>query len=215
MPKNITVSIKQYDKDDENSKYVDINYPPSPMLSYIQNGDVIKGETPSGINLDGISETNQQHLDNLSAKGESLLSSAKETTESLTGMFDLITNILEENRENIYISTSSLKNSMKNLEKLTSKINNEITNQTIRNSINNIELTTSNLANSSGEFVRISGNINKTSTSFTDLSPKINKVVDTIQIILCNVNEIVVGFKNTLKERFGGARIIFGRPIKD
>lgn len=215
LPKNITVTIKQYDKDDENTKYVNINYPKAPMLSYIKTGDTIIGETPSGINLDGISETNQQHLDNLSEKGESFLSSAKETTDSLTSLFNIIYDILDENRSNINNSTTALKNSMVNLENLTQKLNSEITDEIIRNSAQNLEQTTYNLANTTNEFVTVSGNFNKTSSEFNVLIPKISKILDGVQLIICNINEIVTGFKNTLKQRFGGARIIFGKTIKD
>lgn len=215
LPKNITVSIKQYDKDEEDSKYVNINYPSAPMLSYIQTGDTIKGLTQNGINPDGISETNQQHLDNLSAKGESFLASAKETSDSLTSLFDMIYSILDENKENIQESTTSFKNSMKNLENLTTKINNEITEDMIKNSTHNIETTTLNLANSTNEFVSMSGNFNKSSSEFKVLVPKLSKLIDTILLVICNTNEIILGIKNTLKQRFGGARIIFGKPIKE
>lgn len=215
LPKNITVSIKQYDKDEQDSKYVDINYPTAPMLSYIQTGDTIKGVPPSGINLDGISETNQQHLDNLSAKGESFLTSAKETTDSLTSLFDMIYSILDENKDNIYASTTALKNSMQNIENLTNKINNEFSEEIIKNSAQNIEQTTKNLANSTNEFVTLSGNFNQSSSEFKVLVPKLSRLIDTIQLVICNVNEIISGLKNTLKQRFGGARIIFGKPIKD
>lgn len=215
LPKNITVSIHQYDKDDKKSKYVDINYPSAPMLTYIKSGDTIKGETPTGINLDGISETNQQHLDELSAKGESFLSSAKETSESLTSLFDMIYNILDENKNNIYDSTTAFKNSMKHLENLTSKIDNEISNEIIKSSAQNIEITTSNLANSTNEFVTMSGNFNKSSSEFKILVPKLSNLIDTVQLVICNVNDIIIGIKNTLKQRLGGARIIFGKPIKD
>lgn len=215
LPKNITVSIKQYDKDEQDSKYVDINYPTAPMLSYIQTGDTIKGVPPSGINLDGISETNQQHLDNLSAKGESFLTSAKETTDSLTSLFDMIYSILDENKDNIYASTTALKNSMQNIENLTNKINNEFSEEIIKNSAQNIEQTTKNLANSTNEFVTLSGNFNQSSSEFKVLVPKLSRLIDTIQLVICNVNEIISGLKNTLKHRFGGARIIFGKPIKD
>ena len=215
LPKNITVSIKQYDKDEQDSKYVDINYPTAPMLSYIQTGDTIKGVPPGGINLDGISETNQQHLDNLSAKGESFLTSAKETTDSLTSLFDMIYSILDENKDNIYSSTTALKNSMQNIENLTNKINNEFSEEIIKNSAQNIEQTTKNLANSTNEFVTLSGNFNQSSSEFKVLVPKLSRLIDTIQLVICNVNEIISGLKNTLKQRFGGARIIFGKPIKD
>lgn len=214
LPKNITVSIKQYDKDDNNTKYVDINYPSRPMLAYIKTGDTIQGESPSGLNLDGISETNQQHLDDLSEKGESFLSSAKDTAESLTAMFDMITSILDENRNNLYESSTSLKNSMANIEQLTEKINDEITKQNIKNSVNNIEQITSNFADSSKNFISITGNFDKTSSNFSVLIPKLGTLIDIAKATMCNINEIVVGVKNTLKQKFGGARIIFGQPIK-
>ncbi len=219
LPRNIRVKIKNYKEDDETTKYVDIIYPEAPMLKYIKTGDVIKGE--NGFTLSGLSDINQAHLDDLSEKGGSLLSSATKTTDALTELFNLVTEILNENRQNLLASSTSLKYSMENLEKstsdlkdLTNKINNEITSQTIRNSASNIERTTLNFANSSNEFISISGNFNKTSADFSVLVPKLSVLIDAVQLVVCNVNEIIVGIKNTLKQRFGGARIIFGKPMK-
>lgn len=219
LPKNITVKIKNYKENDENTKYVDIIYPRSPMLKYIKTGDVIKGE--SGFTLSGISDLNQAHLDDLSEKGGSLLSSATKTTDALTELFDLVTDILSENRSNIYDSTTALKYSMANLEITTSnlrdlsgKVNDEITRQNIKNSAANIEKTTFNIADSSKDFISISGNFNKTSSDFSVLVPKLSVLIDAVQLVICNVNDIVVGVKRTLQERFGGAKMIFGRPIK-
>lgn len=216
LPKNITARIKNYDED---TKYVDIQYPSAPMIKYIRTGDVIKGE--SGFTFSGISDINQAHLDNLSEKGENLLSSATKTTDALTELFDLVTEILTENRENILASSTSLRNSMQNLETTTSnlkdlsqKTNDEITRQTIRNSATNLEMTTANFANSSKDFISISGNFNKTSSDFSVLVPKLSVLIDAVQMVICNVNDIVVGVKRTLQQRFGGARIIFGKPIK-
>ena len=217
LPKNITARIKNYDED---TKYVDIQYPRAPMLKYIRTGDVIKGE--SGFTFSGISDINQAHLDNLSEKGESLLSSATKTTDALTELFDLVTEILTENRENILDSTTHRKNSMQNLQTTTAnlkdlsqKTNDEITRQTIRNSATNLEMTTANFANSSKDFISISGNFNKTSSDFSVLVPKLSVLIDAVQLVVCNVNDIVVGVKKTLQQRFGGARIFFGKPIKN
>lgn len=77
------------------------------MVRYIRTGDTIKGE--SGFTISGISDINQAHLDDLSEKGGSLLSSATKTTDSLTELFTLVTDILKENRENILSSTTHLK----------------------------------------------------------------------------------------------------------
>ncbi len=215
LPKNITARIKNYDED---TKYVDLIYPSAPMLKYIRTGDTIKGE--SGFTFSGISDINQAHLDDLSEKGENLLSSATKATDSLTELFDLITDILTENRENIHESTTYLKNSMLNLEAttwslkdLSGKINDEVTRKTIRNSANNLEQITSNFAYTSKDFISISGNFNKTSSDFSVLVPKLSVLIDAVQLVVCNVNDIVVGVKKTLQKKFGGARIIFGKPM--
>ncbi len=216
LPKNISVQIKKYDNE---TKYVDIIYPSRPMIRYIRTGDTIKGDT--GFIFSGISDINQAHIDDLSEKGGDLLSSAKKTTDSLTEMFDLVTDILSENRENILNSTTSLKNGMKNLEQTTqnmktisAKVNDGITKQNIQNSTKNIEQMTSNFANSSKDFISISGNFNKTSSDFSVLVPKLSTLIDVVQMSACNVNDIILGLKKTLQQKWGGARIIFGKPIK-
>ena len=216
LPKNIRVKIKKYDND---TKYVDIIYPRRPMIKYIQTGDTIKGDT--GFIFSGISDINQAHIDDLSEKGGDLLSSAKKTTDSLTEMFDLVTDILSENRENILNSTTSLKRGMKNLEETTQnmkvmsqKANDGITKQNIQNSTKNIELMTSNFANSSKKFTSITENIDNTTLNISKLIPQVSKLIDSIQLSMCNINEIILGVKKTLQQRFGGARIIFGKPIK-
>lgn len=216
LPKNIRVKIKKYDNE---TKYIDIIYPKRPMIRYIRTGDTIKGDT--GFIFSGISDINQAHIDDLSEKGGDLLSSAKKTTDSLTEMFDLVTDILGENRENILNSTTSLKNGMKNLEQTTqnmkamsNKINDGITKQNIQNSTKNIEQMTSNFANSSKDFISITGNFNKTSSDFSVLVPKLSTLIDVVQMSICNVNDIILGLKKTLQQKWGGARIIFGKPIK-
>lgn len=216
LPKNISAKIKNYNKD---IKYVDIIYPPAPMIRYIKTGDVIQGE--SSFTISGISDINQAHLDDLSEKGGSLLSSATKTTDALTELFSLVTDILKENRKNIYDSTTHLNKGMANLEfstnnlkNMTQKIDNGITEQNIKNSSSNIEEMTSNFANSSKNFISITGNFNKSSSDFSVLVPKLSTLIDGVQLVICNINDIVTGVKKTLQQRMGGARIIFGKPMK-
>ena len=215
LPKNIKVEIKNYG---DNERYVDIIYPPSPMIKYIRNGDTIKGVSYGTFK--NISDLNQTHLDDLSEKGETLLQSATKTTDSITDLIELLTDITKENRDNIYSTTTSLKNSMQNLESTTSnlkdlsnKLNNEITTEIIRKSAKNIEYMTGNFADSSKNFITISGNFNKTSADFSTLVPKLSDLIAVAKGVLCNLNEIILGLKNTLKKRMGGARLIFGKAM--
>ncbi len=216
LPKNISVEIKNYDKD---TKYVDIIYPAAPQLKFIKTGDVIKGK--SSFTFSGISDLNQAHLDDLSEKGENLLSSAKNTTESLTEMFNLITDILNENRLNIYQitsnlrdSTNSLRLSTENLQDLSGKINNGITEKSIRNSTGNIELLTGNFAKTSDKFYLMSGSLESASKTTGELIKNTNSLVDIAKMALCNINDIIEAFKETLRKRMGGARILFKQPVK-
>jgi len=216
LPRNISVEIKNYDKD---TKYVDIIYPNAPQLKYIKTGDVIKGTTT--FTFSGISDLNQAHLDNLSEKGENLLSSAKNTTDSLTEMFSLITDILNENRENIFQITTNLKDSTNslnrtstNLERLTTKVDSEITSELIRNSGRNVEKLTGNFAKSSDNFYLMSGSLEKTSANTGDLIKNTNSLIDIAKMALCNINDIIEAFKETLSKRLGGARILFKQPVK-
>ena len=216
LPRNISVEIKNYDKD---IKYVDIIYPKAPQLKYIKSGDIIKGK--STYNYNGISDLNQAHLDNLSEKGENLLDSAKDTTDSLTGMFDLITEILNENRMNIYQITSNLRDSSNSLkvttsriEDLTYKIDAGITEDVIRTSSNNIGLLTANLAKSSDNFYKISGTLTEASSTTESLIRNTNSLVDIAKMAMCNINAIIEAFKETLGKRMGGTRILFRQPVK-
>ena len=218
LPRNIKAEVKNYDED---AKFVDLIYPTRPAIRYLRTGDVIKGRSKLH-GADGISNTNQAHLDNLSEKGENLLNSAKETTDTLTDLFALIHEILSENRQNILSSSNSLKNSMSNLEittdnlkEISTKTNSEISSDALKNIISNIEQTTTNLSESTSQFVSVSGNLNKTSSNFSVLIPKLKELIDIGKTTLCNLNSILTGLGETLRKRCGGMRVLFGVPINE
>ena len=180
--------MKKYD---DETKFVDLIWPIAPSIKYIKSGDVIKGKY-NLLGADGISNTNQAHLDILAEKGERLLNSAIETTDTLTELISILYNILAENRTNILSSTYSLKNSMTNLE-----------------------ITTKNLSESSEDFTNISKNFNKTGSDFLALSPKLNELIEIGKNTLCRLNYILAGLGETLHKRAGGMRVLFGVPIKE
>ena len=215
LPKNISAEVKQYDKE---TKYVALIYPSAPSLRFIKTGDIIKGK--STLSLNGISDLNQAHIDSLADRGVDLLSSAKGTTESLTAMFDIVTDILEENRSNIYSITLNLRNSMENLNKttyrmqsLSGKLDDEITRGTIRTNSKNIEQLTGNFAKSSDKIYLFSGSLGKSGDNVNVLVNNANSLVDVLKLTVCNVNDIIIAFKETLRKKFGGARVLFKQPV--
>ena len=218
LPRNIEAEVKNYNED---TKFIDIIYPTAPEIKYLKSGDVIKGRSNlQGTN--GLSNTNQAHIDNLSEKGESLLNSAKQATDTLTNLFGLIYDILSENRQNLLSSSTSLKNSMDNLEQtsnnlkdISTKLNNEINEQFLSQTVEDISKTTENIANGTKDLKNITGNFNKTSADFTTLAPKLHELIAVGKTALCNLNRILLGLGETLKKRAGGMRVLFGVPIKE
>lgn len=215
LPNNITVQIKSQGK---NFDYVELIYPAAPSLKFIKNGDIVKGE--SNMSFNAISANNQQKLDMLSKKGEGLLSSATETSDSLTELFNLITDVITENRENIKDTTTNIKNSTvdlavttSNLKDLTIKINKGIPQKSVNNSVNNIEQTTENLSVTTMNLIPITQNLNTTTNNLSKVIPQISTLFNGLNTAVCHINEILCGIKKTLQKRFGGARIIFGKPI--
>ena len=129
--------------------------------------------------------------------------------------------MLDENRENLYSSSTALKKSMDNLEitttnlkELTIKMNSSISEETIKNSAKNLETTTSNIAASSKDFSSISQNFIQTSSDFTTIIPKLSTLIDTAQLVLCNINKMITGLMKTLKQNFSGIRFMFGKAVK-
>lgn len=183
LPKNITVETKGFGKD---NKYVDIIYPKNPDKNYIHSGDTIKG-----VNLHKHTR-GAQSVETLISQGEDFLDSAQVTTETFTELLTNINNIILENKDNIHKSTTSLKNSMQNLERLTQNLNKGITEKTINANSNNIKETTENLSLSTKNLITITNSLQK---------------------ILCDIKQITNGLKEALSKHFGGARVIFGKPL--
>lgn len=216
LPKNISVEIKDYDRE---TKYVEIIYPRSPQLRYIKTGDVIHGKLAYSPNE--LSQINQVHINNLSEKGEDLLSSAKNTSDSLTKMVNLLTEVLNENRLNIYQITTNLKDTTytlsltsSNLESLTSRMDKELTSEMLRNSSSNIETITDNLAKSSANLYQISGSFINSSSALDNLISKTDSLVESAKTVLCKLYIIIEAITQTLGKRFGGARMLFKQPLK-
>ena len=75
------------------------------------------------------------------------------------------------------------------------------------NTFENIEQTTVNIE-------RMTKNLENSSIDINDITENANK--NTMLLINClikNINDIVVGFKNTLSTRFGGMKVMFGKPM--
>lgn len=215
LPKNITAEIKNQG----GSYYVELVFPEIPTKRYIKSGDLIKGKTYSEI--EATTKLNQAYLVSLAQKGDSLISSATKLTDNADRLVTLVQEVINENREDLKESTKNLKITTQNLTVITTdvkdlaqKANTSINKKDIQASTQNLKIITSDLTRITNNLIPITQNLKDTTSNILNGLPKIDTLIDKITNVVTNLNEILQGLKNTLKQRFSGFRIIFGRAIK-
>ena len=219
LPANVVAKVKSKNKHD----YIEIIYPDEPMLATLKNRSVIQGK--KGINISSyISDSaDSGDLEEIKENLNTTIQAAGETMEALTGMLKIGTDILTDLRPSIKSAGENLAATTQNLAEVSAELNSSTRPRRLKNSFENIELMTSNLERSTRNFELVSANaVNITNQANSETVRLTNCVIKNINTVVCNinkvvnnVNDIVKGFKATLSKRFGGARIIFGKPIDE
>lgn len=215
LPKNITAEIKNQG----GSYYVELVFPEFPTKKYIKSGDLIKGKTYS--ELEATTKLNQAYLVSLAQKGDSLISSATKLTDNANDLVSLVQEVINENREDLKTSTKNLKITTQNLSVITTdvkdlaqKANSSFNKKDIQKSTQNIKVITDDLTKITNNLIPITQNLKDTTSNILNGLPKIDTLIDKVTNVVTNLNEILQGLKNTLKQKFSGFRIMFGRAIK-
>lgn len=203
LPENTTAVIRRHDDRD----YIELVYPTSPHLAYIRNNTVIKGE--KGINFEHYlqDQANNGGLDEIKLNINNTIKSAGDTFEALTGMITVITEILEDAKPTINAAVNNFNQTTKNLSESSESINRSIQKGYIDKTLYNLELSSGNLNATTQNFSSLSLNANKQSINL------FNCFLKNINTVTCNINQIVIGLGNTMKKRFGGLRLIFGKTM--
>lgn len=222
LPKNITAEIKNQG----GSYYVELVFPEFPTKKYIKSGDLIKGKTYSELEV--TTKLNQAYLVSLAQKGDSLISSATKLTDNANDLVSLVQEVINENREDLKTSTKNLKITTQNLSVITTdvkfittdvkdlahKANSSFNKKDIQKSTQNIKVITDDLTQITNNLIPITQNLKDTTSNILNGLPKIDTLIDKVTNVVTNLNEILQGLKNTLKQKFSGFRIMFGRAIK-
>ncbi len=193
LPVNTTVMLKKEKRNNKEKDFLELIYPKNPEKVMISNGSVLEGI--SSVDLETFMKN--QHPDDLETVKEDLWQSVQNLNYALQGfnqMFELINEILNENKPNLY-------NTTKNIDNMTKKIDNSLNQQKLDNTISNIELSTKNVSELTDD--------SKGTLESTNLS------LEEVQGIAQNVNAITCGVRKTLRKKFGGLRLFFGRVIDE
>lgn len=213
LPENTTAKLKKEKKKDKEYDFIELYYPEKPMEVLLSNGSVIKGETT--IDIDTFMAN--QNPDDLESIRQNLAQSSEDlenTLSALGDLFILLQDVVKENQKNLSTSTYNLSQTTGNIRQLTSKFDNAIQQESLNNSMSNLDTSLANISDTTKTLQTLSGNFNNTSTNLNSTTmPQLQSTLYRTECLVANVNEITCGVKETLKKRFGGLRLIFGKVI--
>lgn len=219
LPLNIKAVLKREKRHREKHDYIELIYPENPSYLMLKDGSTIAGKTTVDIE----SYLASQDPDSLDAIKKNLEKSSETlnlTLEDLGNLFVLIQDVIEENRPNIMSFSKNLSQSSGNFNQMSYNINKSLSPKRLDSSVSNIDLSTANIRQTTENLQVLTGNIDNTvkefsftAKGFNENIPSIKSSVSRVNCILANVQDITCGVSQTLKKRFGGMRILFGKAI--
>jgi ABC-type transporter Mla subunit MlaD len=203
LPANTYAVMRRRDKKD----YIELEYPAAPYIEKLKNKDVIKGHM--GVNFENFLQEQAEGggLDEIKNNVNTTIVSAGQTFDALTQMLNVLTGILEDVRPSINDTVLNVNSASKSLAKVSVNLQKTVEKGYIDTTLLNLQETSGNLVLTTENFGGFSDSLNKKSTILT------NCLLKNLNIVVCNMNEIIIGVGNTLKKRFGGLRLFFGKTI--
>ncbi len=211
LPNNITVKLQREKDKWRKIDYVEIVCPKEPSETYLKNNDIVSGKSTVDIET-FLSSQETDSLDNMKENLEKTVEELHDTIGALNDLFATLNEMAEENRNNFRKTTNNLEDATRNIDNLTKKLNRSIKQENLNKSMSNLEETAENVKNSTSDLKETVKKINEfTNNNVSGLETSVNNT----EYIIGNLNEITCGVKNTLKKRFGGIRLLFGKTIQE
>lgn len=207
LPENTTVLLKKEKRNDKERDFLELVYPKEPSNIMLSNGSILEGKAT--VDIDEF--MSNQNPDDLEAIRHNLAQSAENLNIAIEGLsivFESVNDILKENQKNLYATTKNLSDTTGNLNNMTTKFDKSIQQKKLENTINNIEASSKNLES-------VSSNLTGTTTDVNGVMPSVEATMCQVQGLAANANAISCGVRKTLRKRFGGLRLLFGRVIDE
>lgn len=210
LPANVIAKIKTRDKDFD---YIELEYPTSPELKKLKNGDVIEGKTSLDLKDILQQQADAGALNDVSERIVQTLDSVKDTSKALTNLFETIEDTIIQNQKNLETTSYNLAQMSKNMNSLTTKIDDSMTQKQLKNIANKISLTSNHLEKTTKNLENITKNIDDSTQSLNSTMNGINTSVQNVSGITCDVRKITYGLSNTMQKNFSGFRLLFGKAV--
>lgn len=209
LPQNTTAQVENFPSGE---LYLQFIYPQSPSLSPIQRGDLLEGIAPYspeqfmlGQNISGVTDI-------VSIQVIKALRATEIANIEMTNFFKNSSKLIQDNSEGIMETVNNtadmteslaqmaanLNQASKDLSQTTKKINTSIDEKILKDTTLHVKNTTENI-----------------SKATKDMDKTMKKVDDTVSHLNAtaqNLNSITSGLNAALCKRFGGMRVMFGKP---
>ncbi len=194
FPENIHIQIKSYKK---NLTYAEIELPEVPSPKKLKDGSIIKGKTSMSLNsiLEREAENGSFELI-ISTIGE-ITVNTNNTMKELEGLLKDVRKTFKNNENYISISTRNLSQATSHLTRTSVNISSTVDQKTLDRTLKNIEETSKNMKN-------ITKNIDCATRNLSETMENVEGITQNVEGITNSVN-------CTMKNRFGGFRLIFGK----
>ena len=214
LPGNTTALLTREKRDRNEFDFINLIYPEHPSETFLKNGDRLTGFATVDIQDFFSQKAKSRELDIMKNNINGLLTSLTDTAEALTGLFQILQDTVNENRPNIKTTTTNLASMSDNLKLFSKKLNNSINEKQLKNTLSNVDATSGSVVITSKNLEDITKNIDAITGSVNTSMPQVTTSLSTTERIVKNVEEITTGINCTLRQSFGGLRLIFGKPIK-
>lgn len=205
LPINTTAQLKMHKTKWMHRDYIDLIYPKSPDTLLLKRGSKIKGKSSIDIHsyLANISHDSYEKMEENAA---GILENLNDTTGMLYSVFSIINGILTESENDIKSAMENFSKTSENTSQMMKKIDNSISELQLKNTFSNIEESSQHAKTTLYSLVQPA---NQTSETISN----VNKTLFNTNCLISNMNEIICGVKYTMKKRFSGLRLLFGKII--
>lgn len=201
LPANTTAILKRKDKKD----YIELIYPNAPFIEKLKHNDVIKGSLGHNFEHYLQEQASNGGFDEIKNNVNKTIISAGVTFNALTEMLNVATGILEDIKPTLKNSVEDLNLTTDNLAKMSIELKKSIDKGHLDSFLYNLDKSSNSLVVTTNNFSSLSDSFNRDSSRLT------NCLLQRLNILVSNINQIVIGVGETLKKRFGGLRLFFGK----
>lgn len=210
LPDNAEVILKREKKRNREYDYIELEYPSTPSITFLKNGSLIHGKT--SVDLENfVANQDPDKLQNIENHITGSLESLQVTIESLGELFVILQDIAKENRPYLKQASENLAFTTENIRTASYKINTSIREDNISNTFNNVDYSSGNVKETTRNLQEVTENLNQITSSIDKSMPKIDCIISNLAATSSNITDITGGIACTMRKRFGGARVFFGK----